>query len=349
MAGGAGTRFWPLSTEKRPKQFLKLFGDRSLIQKSYDRVVGLVTPERVLVLTSASFVSLVREQLPELPEENIIGEPARRDTAAAVALAALLCRKRFGNPVMAIMTADHIIEPVETFRATLLSAAAAAVDAGAIYTFGIEPAFPATGYGYLEVAKELKADGGIKHFELASFKEKPDAKTAEGYLDAGRYYWNSGMFVWPTDTILSEFERNLPGHLKYISPAVESDQTPLWEEALKKAFEPLEKISVDFAIMEKAKSVRTVVSDFSWSDVGGWLAMEEFLDRDEDGNAVRGNLETLEAKSNLVFCEDEEETVAVIGVENLIVVRSGKKTLVVPKSKTEEIKKLVEELAKELK
>ncbi|MBE9537242.1 MAG: NTP transferase domain-containing protein [Proteobacteria bacterium] len=349
MAGGAGTRFWPLSTEKRPKQFLKLFGERSLLQKSYDRVASLLPPERILVLTSASFTELVKEQLPEIPEENIIGEPMRRDTAAAVALAALLCRKRFGNTITGIMTADHIIEPVELFQKTLLSAAEAAANEAALYTIGIEPTYPATGFGYLECSDELSDDSGIKHYTLKQFKEKPDIDTATGYLESGRFLWNSGMFVWQTDAILSAFETHLPGHLRHIEKAIEADASAEWPLALEEAFEPLEKISIDFAIMEKAEDVRTVAASFSWSDVGGWLALEEFLQSDDKGNHRSCGLETLDAASNLVFSEDSEETVALVGVSNLIVVRAGSRTLIVDKDRAEDIKKLVAGLDDKLK
>ena len=349
MAGGAGTRFWPLSTEKKPKQFLKLFGERSLLQKSFDRVSDLLPPERILVLTNEAFIPITCEQLPSLPKENIIGEPMRRDTAAAVALAALLCKKRFGNCTMAIMTADHIVEPVEAFQKILLSAAKEAKKKKVIYTFGIEPAYPATGYGYLETGEQTADDGGIRHFKLSRFKEKPDLNTAKEYVESGKFLWNSGMFVWQTDTIIGEFERQLPAHINAISPAIEKDGTSQWKEALKHAFEPLERISIDFAIMENAKDVRCVESAFSWSDVGGWPAMDEFMEKDTSGNHCRGDIKIYDASSNLVFCEDEEETVALVGVKDLIVVRTGKKTLIVDRSRAEDIKKLVEGLDDSLK
>lgn len=341
MAGGAGTRFWPLSTEKRPKQFLKLFGERSLLQKSYDRVASLVPPDRILVLTSKAFTGLVKEQLPEIPEENIIGEPMRRDTAAAVALAALLCNKRFGNTVTAIMTADHIIEPVELFQKTLLSAALAAAREPSLYTIGIKPSYPATGFGYLECSDALFDHKGIKHYRLDQFKEKPDIDTAESYLKSERFLWNSGMFVWQCNAILDAFKTHLPSHLHYLEKAIEAYGSEGWSSALEKAFEPLDKISIDFAIMEKAEDVRCVAAGFSWSDVGGWLALEEFLGSDEEGNHHSCNLETFDAKSNLVFSEDSKETVALVGVNNLIVIRAGDRTLIVDKDRAEDIKKLV--------
>lgn len=344
MAGGAGTRFWPLSTEEKPKQFLKLFGNRSLLQQSYDRIATLVPAERILVLTNESFMPLVKEQLPDLPEKNIIGEPMRRDTAAAVALAALLCERRFGNTVMCVMTADHLIAPVDVFHKTLLSAARQASEGAALYTIGIEPTYPATGYGYLECSNEILDDGGTRHYELKQFREKPDAATAGSYLKTGRFFWNSGMFVWRVDAITAEFNKHLPAHLLHLSKAVEKYGTPAWAKALKTAFKHLEKISIDFGIMEKAEYVRTVAAGFSWSDVGGWLALEEYLQKDDENNAYRGNIETFESASNIIFCEDGTETVALVGVKDLIIVRAGRRTLIVDKKNTEDIKKLVERL-----
>ncbi len=344
MAGGAGTRFWPMSTEQRPKQFLNLFGGRSLLQQSYDRVAGLVPDERIMVMTNESLTGLVSEQLPSLPEGNIIGEPMRRDTAAAVALAALLAQKRWGNPVMAVLTADHLIRPVELFRRTLVSAAKAAARQRVIYTFGIKPSHPSTGYGYLESGGRVEDDGGIEHFELKRFVEKPDEPTARDYLSTGRYYWNSGMFVWSIETITSELEHQLPDHVAKLSRAIEADGTPRWNQALAESFESLAATSIDFGVMEGAEKIHMLAAGFEWNDVGGWLALEKFLEADSDGNVHRGGLETLDAAGNLVFCEDEDETVALIGVKDLVVVRTGGRTLVVPKERAEEIKQLVKGL-----
>ena len=344
MAGGAGTRFWPLSTEAKPKQFLDLFGKRTLLQKSYDRVSNLLPPQRVLVLTSAGFVPIVKDQLPEIPFKNIIGEPERRDTAAAVCLAALLCRRRFGNPVIATLTADHIIEPVELFQKTLLSAVRRAAKTDGLYTFGIEPDCPATGYGYLERGVQIMEDDGIEHYELLRFKEKPDLETARQYLEAGRFLWNSGMFVWSTDAILRELGIYLPDHVVALSRAIALDQTDEWDQALKEAFRSLQRVSIDYGVMEKTQNARCVASTFSWHDVGGWLALKNFLPEDEAGNACRGEAVTLDAADNLVFCEDPKERIVLIGVHDLVVVRSGSVTLITHKDRTEDLKQIVNDM-----
>lgn len=344
IAGGAGTRFWPLSTEERPKQFLRLFGERSLLQQSFDRVSSLTGPERTLVLTGARHVGLVREQLPEIPAENVIGEPLRRDTAAAVALGALVCRGRWGDPVMCVLTADHLITPAEEFRAELLSAARSAATEPVLYTFGVPPTYPATCYGYLERGERVREDNGIEHYSLLRFKEKPDQKTAVQYLRSGNYLWNSGMFVWRVGTILDELKRQLPAHIATLAPAVEREGTREWEVSLTEAFRSLEATSIDYGVMEGARRVNLVATRFEWNDVGGWLALERHLDIDGAGNAHRGALETLDAGGNLVFCEDESERVALIGVRGLVLIRAGKSTLVVPKERAEEIKSLVRRL-----
>lgn len=342
MAGGAGTRFWPVSTESRPKQFLSLVGDRTLLQQSYDRLHGLT--DQVLVLTAGHYLGLVQEQLPQV---HAVGEPVRRDTAAAVALAALLCRKLYGDVTMLVLTADHVIAPIERFQACLVSAARSARESGRLYTFAIPPTRPETGYGYLELGPPLDdRPDGIRHHELASFREKPDRATAEGFLEQGRFYWNSGMFCWTVASILAEFEVNLPRHLQLLAPAVDAYGTASFPAELERCFAQLEPISVDYAIMEKAQRRAAVVAEFDWSDVGGWLALEPFLQH-RDENAFRGRLACHEAGGNIVFSEEEQELVSLVGVENLVVVRSGNRTLVAHRDRLEEVKKLVRGLQPE--
>jgi len=341
MAGGMGTRFWPLSTPRKPKQFIDLFGGRSLLQLSFDRLRGLVPPDRTLVLTNAAHVALTREQLPELPEGNVIGEPVRRDTAAAVALAAVLVRKRFGDSIILTLTADHLIEPRELFQKNLVSAVGQVAESNAFYTFGIKPAYPATAYGYLETGASVLNDGGIEHFELKQFKEKPDLETARQYVESGRFLWNSGMFVWRAATILEEVRAWLPKHFEALSPLGEYDATPGWQKALENSFSAIQPISIDYGVMERtAKPLRCVASLFSWTDVGGWPAMQTLLPRNDQGNAFRGNVKTLDSSGNLVFCETPDETVALIGVEDLIVVRAGNRTLVARKGDVDRLREL---------
>lgn len=346
MAGGSGTRLWPMSTSDRPKQLLRLVGERSLIQQTVDRTRSLADPEHIVVLTNARYQDAIREQLPELPTTNVVAEPVARDTSGAVALAAVLAKSKRPEAVMVVLPADHIIRPTEAFVEAVRSAARGALASGALYTFGIPPTYPATGYGYLERGDAVEMPGKTRHFKLLRFREKPDQETAEQFVASGRFYWNSGMFVWRTDAIWGEIERNLPEHAARLGPLVGRVDEPGFPAALAEAFEPLPKISIDFGVMEKADDVRMAETAFDWFDVGGWPAMRDFLPADAEKNAYRGHLETIGAQGNLVFCEDPEEIVALVGVEGLIVVRSGNRTLVMAESAAQRVKQLVQQIEK---
>lgn len=339
MAGGAGTRFWPMSTEARPKQFLPLTGPRTLLQATFDRIVPMVPAERILVLTNAAFVPLVREQLPEVPAHNVIGEPMRRDTAAAAALAALVVQHRFGNVPIVTLTADHHIEPAHHFRRRTAEAIAGAVATGALYTYAVTPDHPATGYGYLE----LEAADRPGEFVVRRFCEKPDRKTAEAFLATGRYAWNSGMFVWTAAAVEAEFARQHPGHIAALAPAAAALDGPDGPTALRAAFEPLPRISVDYAIMEHARAVRAVPGDFAWSDVGGFNTAAGFLPADGAGNRTIGDAALLDATNCVVYGADDE-LVALVDVHDLIVVRAGDRTLVCSRAAAERVKALVDRL-----
>jgi len=349
MAGGTGSRFWPASTQDRPKQFLSLFGDHSLLQQSYERLAASLPPERILVLTSVEHAGLVRLQLPQLPPENVVAEPQRRDTAAAVTLAACLAAARFGDPIMAIVTADHVIAPVEAFTQTLLSAAAGAADGRSLYTFGIRPDHAATGFGYLELGEPLPSSDAIAHWVLGRFVEKPDLETARAYVAGGRHLWNSGMFVWRSHAILEQLRRHVPEHESRIRQAVALDGKPGFAAELASAFEPLRKVSIDYAVMERAHNVRCVVATFGWHDVGSFTALADHLPTDADGNAHRGRVFGVDAHDNIVFAEDEGEVVALVGLHDLVVVRAGKRTLVLPRERAQDIKELVARLDEDVK
>jgi mannose-1-phosphate guanylyltransferase len=342
LAGGAGTRFWPSSTDTRPKQFLRFFGPRSLFQQAYDRVQGLVPDARILVVTGRDFVDLCQRELPSLPSENIIGEPARRDTAGAIALAVAIAEHRFGEHIMAVLTSDHLIGPTDVFQRSLLSAALGASSSNALYTFGIPPTYPATGFGYLELGERVRDDDGIAHFALARFVEKPSLDVAQQYVESGRFLWNSGMFVWNSRVIASEFERVLPEHLRILRPAVAGGN-------IDDAFLRLPKVSIDYGLMEKAQAVRALRAPFQWSDVGSFAALADHLPKEDGSNAARGRLFTHDARGNVVFSEDDDEVFALVGVQDLIVVRAGKRTLVVPRDRAEDVKKLVDTLSPDLK
>lgn len=332
MAGGAGTRFWPASTEDVPKQLLTLVGSRSLLQLAIDRARAVVPYERILVVTSQRLHTAVVAQLPELPGDNIVAEPERKDTAAAVALATLIVQARGGARV-AILTSDHLIGPVDTFANAVRTATAASHDeAGAIVTFGVVPTYPATGYGYLEVDSVV----GDEARPVVRFVEKPPLAVATDYVASGRFLWNSGMFVFEVQSMREALLTHLPEHVRLLEPAARG------EVPLAVAFAGLSRTSIDKGVMEKHHTVRCVPARFAWSDVGSFPALAEHLPNDEAGNATRGILRSLDAHNNVVWCEDDSEEVAVIGLSDVVVVRAGKRTLVVPKDRAEDIKKLVE-------
>jgi len=345
MAGGSGTRFWPMSRTERPKQFLNLTGDRTMLQVTFDRLQGLVPAERVLVLTNGRFADLAREQLPELPRDNVIGEPMPRDTSGAVALAAALCQERFPGCVMAVLAADHTIEPAEVFRRNLATAAELAAEQGGLYTFGIPPRTPSTGYGYLEMGEVIAQRNGATCHQLKGFREKPDLATAETFVKHGGYLWNSGMFVWKVDDIQRELAAQLPAHHAAMIPAAKAWGSEGFEAALLAAFEPLPKISIDFGVMEKAQDVRCLVAQFDWNDVGGWVALEEVLPQDAQGNWTQGKLLALDSAQNIAVSEDPNHQIVLLGVDDLIVVTTPNATLVCRKSEAERIKQVVEALS----
>jgi mannose-1-phosphate guanylyltransferase len=336
MAGGSGTRFWPASTDARPKQLLALTEERTLLRMAVDRALLLAPPDQVLVVTSASLELPIRAQLPDLASQNILVEPVRRDTAAAISLAALTVLARAGADArMVVLTADHLIEPIEAFLTCIeLALDTTKQQPQALVTFGVVPFFAATGYGYLEVEEE----GAVR--VVRRFVEKPDEPTARSYLETGQFWWNSGMFVWRVGTIVDQLISLLPNHVARLVPAI-----PKGPGALARAFQELASISIDKGVMEKAPMVLCVPARFSWSDVGSFPALVDHLPQDEHGNASRGRLVTLDGSHNVVWNEDPNELVAIVGLSNIVVVRAGNRTLIVPKDRAEDVKRLVGTLA----
>jgi len=353
LAGGSGTRFWPLSTADRPKQFLKLSGQRSMIQMSVDRLRAFLPAERILILSNEQYAGLLREQLPEIPASNIILEPCARDTAAACALAALVCEARFGSCVIATVTADHHIDTQEEFQTAILSAIdGISAEPTALYTLGITPYYPAISYGYLKCGVELDSHRHVKHFQLTAFREKPDRELATNYFESRDYLWNSGMFVWRSTAILDAFALHSPDHVEKLKPVLQYcasgsdvDGKDAEHERFATAFASLEKISIDYAIMEKVKNIRCVVPKFTWNDVGGWLSLESFLTK-TDGNWSNVSFHTLDGNNNIVFSEDEGEDIAILGVSDIVAVRSANRTLIMHREYAEKLKQVVSNIAK---
>lgn len=341
LAGGSGTRFWPASRASRPKQFLPISGGEAMIVETFRRLEGLVPRERVLVVTAAEQAPLVRAALPELAEGNVISEPVARNTAPAVALAAHEVHRRDPDSVFCILPADHVIEPAEAFRNTLGAAAELAADEDVLVTFGIRPTFPATGYGYIESGDALGERRGIAVSQVARFVEKPDRPTAEGFLETGRFTWNAGIFVWSTRSIRQAIARHTP------DTAAAFDAIEAGEATLDERYPTLERQPVDVAILERADNVRTLPIDYTWNDVGSWAALADMTEADETRNhpVLTGGakLVTEDAEGCLAFAEDDR-VIALVGVKDLVVVSTEHATLVVPRERAEDVKRIVEKL-----
>jgi len=347
MAGGSGRRFWPQSRHNRPKQVLPIAGPRPMIAETVLRLDGLVPIERTYVVTHESQVAPILEGLALRPPPRVVAEPFGRDTAACIGLAALHVRRADPDGLMLVMPADQVIRPVERFQQVMRAAAEVATREPALVTFGIKPTHPATGYGYVQRAGRLDDVLGVPVYEVHRFREKPAREVAEDYLDSGDYYWNSGIFCWRASTILDclrRFTPELHAALKRIAGAM---ATPNEATVLRQAYEPLEKISIDFAVMEHAETIRVVEADFEWSDVGSWQSVARLRadEADPDGNVLVGRCEAVETTDSLVI-GDAEHLVGVIGLDGVIVVHTPDATLVCSKESAEEVKQLVERLAK---
>jgi mannose-1-phosphate guanylyltransferase len=339
MAGGKGERFWPLSTSKHPKQLLALVGDKPLIAQAVDRLDGLVPPENVFVVTNADLVEATREAAPLLPPENIVGEPIGRDTAAAVACGGALVKARDEEGVFAVLTADQVMGDLDLFSATLKGGMDLAEQNEILVTIGIEPAYPSTGFGYIESGDTFAKENGVEFRKANRFVEKPDEATATQYLETGRFYWNSGMFIWSIPSLEKAFASHCPEMRELMDTLTGYAKDGKIVEGMDATYPDLGRISVDYALMEKADNIVMACGTFAWDDVGSWPALESHFEQDEDGNTRIGEVETLDANGNIILSGDR--LTAVIGVKDLIVVQAEGVTLVCPKDRAQDIKQMV--------
>ncbi|MFH1469366.1 MAG: mannose-1-phosphate guanylyltransferase [Pseudomonadota bacterium] len=337
MAGGRGTRFWPLSRNHRPKQCLALTGERTLLQQAVDRVVGLVGPDCVMVATGRDMEAEVRAQLPELPRENFLVEPRGRNTAPCIAWGAVETARRWGgDSVMAVLPADHVIADPETFRGVLAAAAEAASQTNSLVTIGIQPTRPETGYGYLEVGGELGRWGGRPFLRVRRFVEKPDAHTAAGFLATGGYLWNAGMFCWTVDAIRDAYREYLPRTWAAMEALAHRP------EALDDLWERFDATSVDYGVLERSRGVLTVPAEFGWSDVGTWSALREVLPGVTGGSIIAGQSVALDARGNVVHAPGK--LVALLGVDGLVVVDTEDVLLISRVDHAQEIRRIHDEV-----
>ncbi|MEQ1893840.1 MAG: sugar phosphate nucleotidyltransferase [Planctomycetota bacterium] len=343
MAGGSGTRFWPASRRARPKQFLPISGGKAMLAETCARLAGLVPWENILVVTAESQAALVRAALPELPRANVLCEPAARNTAPCVAFAAEEVARRASDSLQIVLPADHVIHPLESFQRTLRAAVAAATREDALVIFGVRPDHPATGYGYIEAGATLAEFDGIPLYGVQRFVEKPERARAEQFLAAGTFLWNSGMFVWHTRAIRSALAAHAPALTDGFARIARG-------EALERVYPTLPSVAIDVAVLEKAANVRMLPIDYAWNDVGSWSALPDVHRADAQGNwrALSGGARLLveDARGCVAYAEGNE-VVALIGVQDLVVVRAGNATLVCPRARAQDVKKIVERLASE--
>ncbi len=346
LAGGSGERFWPLSRRARPKQLLRLISEQTLLEETLARLEGLVPNERVLILTNVEQEEAVRDLLKKFPRENILAEPAKRDTAAAIALGAGWVASRDHSATMIVLPADHVIRDRAAFHKTLRVAIGAAEETGALVTIGIKPTWACPGFGYIEQGKpaKLKQESAGEVHHVLRFREKPNTELAEAFLRQGNFRWNAGMFVWSVPSVLSEFNRQSPELADFISQLRAPGNL---EKTLRTDFSGLPKISFDYAIMEKADRVLMVEAGFDWDDVGSWPAVARYFANDEHENAANCAITAIDSTGNIIS-DHESTNVALLGVHNLIVVRTGDALLICHRHQAEKIKDLVGKLPAEL-
>lgn len=344
MAGGRGERLWPLSRKETPKQFLKLLGDHTLLQQTVERVGPLVSLKNTYVVVGREQVEIVREQLPELPRQNIIVEPMGRGTAPCVGLAATRLSRIDSRGVMIVLPADHVIADEERFR-HLLDKAATVAEAGTrLVTLGITPDRPATGYGYIQ-ARPSQGDTKAAVLQVERFTEKPDRDTAQRFLDEGNYYWNSGMFIWRIDTILREMKTHMPRLHAGLMAIEETAAEPSYEETLARIYAQQEVDSIDCGVLEKSDHVLVIpTGDIGWSDVGDWSTISEVLETDEAGNLIRASHIGIDTSNCTILsghASDKKRLVATLGISDIVIIDTDDVLLVMDKSRAQEVKKII--------
>jgi mannose-1-phosphate guanylyltransferase len=344
MAGGSGTRLWPHSRSTKPKQFLRLNGERTMLQETVARILSLIPHDRIYVVTGAVYAELVQEQLPELPPENLLIEPSGKGTAPAIGLGALHIRRRDPNALMAVLSADHGIEQQEIFRQQLVVGATMA-EQGYLVTLGIKPSVPATGYGYIEGAELLYAGDGQQVFRVKRFVEKPSLERAESYVASGTFFWNAGMFVWGAERILDELARFEPLLAQGLTVINSHLGTHNEHSVLEDIWPSMPNIAIDVAVMERTDRAVVIPSDIGWSDVGDWAALAEILPQDSAGNAVLGRSVNIDTRNTLIY--GNGRLVATIGVEDLLIVDTHDVLLICPRERAQDVKAMVAEIRKQ--
>lgn len=338
MAGGGGTRFWPLSRKETPKQLLNLSGKELMINETIDRITSVIPKKDIFIVTNHSQVGKMEEATKtRIQKEHILSEPAARNTAACIGYAAMEIIKKYGDGIMCIFPADHFIKDELTFSKTLVSAINVAEKEDKLVTMGITPTFPSTGYGYI---KYDKVDTEGEAFKVLEFKEKPDEETAKKYVESGEYAWNSGMFVWKASTILKYFEKLLPDIYENLKTMGDAMDTSEEENVISRIYPDIRSISIDYGIMEKADDVVVIPAEFGWSDVGSWDNLGVLYEADDNGNIVHGNHIGVDTKNSVIYAKNK--LIATIDVKNVVVVETDDTVLVCKKDKSQNVRKIVD-------
>lgn len=344
MAGGVGSRFWPRSRERSPKQVLEIVGNGTMIQNTMKRIEALTTPERTFIVTNKIQKDIIAQQLPTVPTNNILVEPVGRNTAPCIGLAAHWIMRMDPNGVMVVLPADHLIGEIDKFHDVLRRAITVAEQSESLVTIGIHPTHPETGYGYIQYDDSVEFNPYLneKVFRVKTFAEKPNYETAVKFLQSGDFLWNSGMFIWRASVILDEIQRLLPEVSEQLKKVAQTIGTPEYESVLELSYSKIRSISIDYGVMEKARSVYVVLADFGWSDVGSWDEVKRLTPVDDNGNAFRGTVIARDATGNYV--DAGNKLVALVGVKNLIVVTTDDAILICEQGKSQEVKEIVDTL-----
>ncbi|MEX0773060.1 MAG: mannose-1-phosphate guanylyltransferase [Balneolales bacterium] len=345
MAGGIGSRFWPKSRKAKPKQFLNLIGDKTMLQNTANRILPLIPVERTLVITNASYTDLVKEQIPDIPDENVIGEPVARNTAPCIAFAAAWLLNKDPDATLVVLPSDHYIHDEKTYLKVLSAAIQKAEKDGSLVTIGITPNRPETGYGYIQVNdKEFESNDNVPVHLVKTFAEKPDINTAVKFLDSGDFLWNSGMFIWKARTIFDAFEYHLPEVYQEAEKVRRELTTDNQSKAIDEFYHSCMSISIDYGIMEKAEAVYVVPGDFGWNDVGSWMAIYELDEKDESGNVIQAENYTMVDSDNCYVSTLNDRLVAMVGVQGIALIETEDALLLCRLDAAQDVKKIYEQL-----